>query len=780
MVSLPPHMRSKPHLPVDDLLPAILTHLRSAPNLVLEAAPGAGKTTRVPPALLEFGPLLVLEPRRVAARMSARRVAEEMGEALGETIGYQVRFEETAGPRTRLRFLTEGVLTRRLLHDSSLRGISTVILDEFHERHLDGDAALALLLRLQRTSRPDLRLLAMSATLDGDRLARHLGNCPVVRSEGRLFDTKIEYSPQSPAPLEEQVAAALTRVAAKGLDGDVLIFLPGAREIRAAMRTSEGIINRLNADGLPLYGDLSPEEQDRAILPSPRRKVIFSTNVAESSLTIDGVTVVIDSGLARIARDSVHTGLPELTVSRISQASARQRAGRAGRTRPGRVIRLYPQEDFVRRPVQDAPEILRRELSAVCLELHAMGIEEPESLPWLDSPPASALEAASTLLDRLGAFGKDGSRMARLPLHPRLAALIVEAQQRNAGEIACQAAALLSANEHNRNATNLLDALEQPLSFPARRIRDQIARIAHPRRGSRDESGLLHAVMRGYPDRLRRLRDGSLVVALDMEERKDRPEPILRLFAPIQPDWLIDVFPDRIDERDTVEWHRIGERVEAVSALLYDGIVLQETRGRAAHPEQAAALLAAKALESGPHRFVDQEEWSAYRLRRAFAAETCDIPALDDETIRAALESLCYGLASFADLAAASRENAFLAALDARLDPVQRRRFDEMAPARLRLPSGRTAPVRYETGKPPVVAARLQEFFGMKESPRIGNGTPLLIELLAPNMRPVQTTTDLAGFWQRLYPELRRQLSRRYPKHSWPEDPLTAQPPQRR
>ena len=773
-------MPSKPQLPVDGLLPDILGHLRATPNLVLEAAPGAGKTTRVPPALLEFGPLLVLEPRRVAARMSARRVAEEMGEPLGETTGYQVRFEEAAGPRTRLRFLTEGVLTRRMLHDPTLRGISTVVLDEFHERHLDGDAALALLLRLQRTTRPELRLVAMSATLDGDRLAQHLGHCPVVRSDGRLFQTSIEYSPQSSAPLEEQAASALARASASGLDGDVLIFLPGAREIRAAMRACAPALARLDADGLPLYGDLSPEDQDRAILPSRRRKVIFSTNVAESSLTIDGVTVVIDSGLARVARDSVHTGLPELTVTRISQASARQRAGRAGRTRPGRVIRLYPQEDFVRRPAQDAPEILRRELSALCLELHAMGIGAPESLPWLDAPPAPALEAARTLLDRLGAFGKDGPQMARLPLHPRLAALIVEAQHRNAGEIACEAAALLSANEHTRDARNLLDALEQPPSFQARRIRDQIARIARPARGSRDESGLLHAVLRAYPDRLLRQRDGSLVVALDMEERKDRAEPILRLFAPIEPDWLIDIFADRIEERDTVEWHRTGERVEAVSAMLYDGIVLQETRGRAAHPEHAAALLAAKALESGPHRFVDQEAWAAYRLRRAFASDTCGIPPLDDETIRATLESFCYGLTSFADLAIAARDNALIATLDARLDPAQRRRFDEMAPARLRLPSGRTAPVRYETGKPPVVAARLQEFFGMKESPRIGNGTPLLIELLAPNMRPVQTTTDLAGFWQRLYPELRRQLSRRYPKHSWPEDPINAVPPLRR
>ncbi|MBK7930929.1 MAG: ATP-dependent helicase HrpB [Bryobacterales bacterium] len=776
-------MNRKSPLPVDELVPEILAHLRGGGNLVLEAAPGAGKTTRVPPALLEFGPVVVLEPRRVAARMSARRVAEEMGEELGETVGYQVRFEEAAGPRTRLRFLTEGVLTRRLLHDTTLRGVATVVLDEFHERHLDGDAALALLLRLQRTARPELRLVAMSATLDGDRLARHMGGCPVVKSEGRLFPLTVEYTPHSAAALEEQVAQALERVAASGLDGDVLVFLPGAREIRAAMRACEGTIARLGAEGLPLYGDLPPEEQDRALLPSARRKVIFSTNVAESSVTIDGVTVVIDSGLARVARDSVHTGLPELTVTRISQASAAQRAGRAGRTRPGRVIRLYPQEDLVRRAGHDTPEVLRRELSALCLELQAMGIGEPASLPWLDAPPEAAWQAAGELLRRIGAAGDDAARMARLPLHPRLAALLVEAGRRGAGELACEAAALLSSGDYGREArggVDLLDALHGQPSFATRRIRDQIARIARPARGSRDDVGLLLAVLRGYPDRLRRLRDGKLAVALDIEERKDRAEPLLRLFARIEPEWLIDLFPDRIEERDGVEWHRMGERVESVSALLYEGVVLEETRGRAVDPEQGAALLAQKAFETGLHRFVDHEEWAAYRLRRAFAAESCGIPALDENEVMAALREMCFGLTSFSDLSVACRDGALMAALDTRLDAGARRRFEEMAPARLRLPSGRTAAVRYEAGKPPVVAARLQEFFGMKETPRIGGTTPLLIELLAPNMRPVQTTTDLAGFWERLYPQLRRELSRRYPKHSWPEDPLTAQPPARR
>ncbi|MCC6293372.1 MAG: ATP-dependent helicase HrpB [Bryobacterales bacterium] len=776
-------MSRTPSLPVDALLPEILAHLRATSNLVLEAEPGAGKTTRVPPVLLEFGEVLVLEPRRVAARMAARRVAQEMGETPGGTVGYQVRFDEAAGPRTRLRFLTEGVLTRRLLADPELRGVAVVVLDEFHERHLDGDAALALLLRLQRTARPDLKLVVMSATIEGGRVAAHLGGCPVVRSRGRLFDTVVEYTPFASEPLEETVASALERVSTGGLDGDVLVFLPGAREIRAAMRACERTLARLDAEGLPLFGDLPPEEQDRALLPSPRRKVIFSTNVAESSLTIEGVRVVIDSGLARVARDSVHTGLPELYVTRISQASATQRAGRAGRTGPGRVVRLYPREDLLRRPAQDTPEILRRELSGLCLELQAMRVGDPEALPWLDAPPEASLAAARELLKRIGASGGDQAAMARLPLHPRLSAMCIEAGRRGASELACEAAALLSAGEYGRESRggmDLLDALHREPSFTARRIRDQVARIVKPRRGARDEAGLLHAVLRGYADRLRRLRDGSLAVALDIEERKDRGEPLLRLYARVEPEWLIDLWPERVEERDTVEWHRTGERVERVSALVFDGLVLEETRGRAVDPARAAALLAAKALETGLHRFAGQEELAAYHLRRAFAAGSCGVPPLDEEVVRETLESLCQGLTSFSELAVACRDGAFCKALDARLDAGARRRFEELAPARLRLPSGRTAAVRYEPGKPPVVAARLQEFFGMKESPRIGGATPLLIELLAPNMRPVQTTTDLAGFWARLYPQLRRELGRRYPKHSWPEDPLTASPPERR
>ena len=406
-------------LPIDELLPRIVERAaRGRDACVIEAPPGAGKTTRVPPALLALGDVLVLEPRRLAARMAARRVASELGERVGETAGYQVRFEDVSGPRTRLRFLTEGVLTRRLLSDPSLRGVDIVILDEFHERHLDTDLALALV------KRTDKRIVVMSATLDAAPIAKFLGGCPILRSEGKLYDLKIEYTPHSAAPLEEQVAGALERLIKNGLDGDVLVFLPGAAEIRRAARA----IERFGLLVVPLHGDLSPAEQDRAVMRADRRKVILSTNVAESSITMEGVTAVIDSGLARVAVDSPWTGLPSLNVQRISQASATQRAGRAGRTRPGRVIRLYTAEDFHRRPVSDPPEILRRELSQIVLQLRAMKID---SLDWLEPPPEAAWTAAATLLDRLGATPE----MAALPLPPRLAKLVLEAKRRGVPEV---------------------------------------------------------------------------------------------------------------------------------------------------------------------------------------------------------------------------------------------------------------------------------------------------------------------------------------------------------
>lgn len=372
-------MTSKPSLPVDAILPEVLSSLQHSPNLVIEAAPGAGKTTRIPPELLKLGEgeVIVLEPRRIAARMAARRVALEIGERIGETVGYQVRFEEVSSPRTRLRFVTEGVLTRRLISDPDLKGVSVVVLDEFHERHLDTDLALALLKRLQ-TNRPGLRIIIMSATLDTAAVAHYLDDCPVLSSAGRLFPLSTEHLPYSSQPLQVQVHQAFDKLVTQQPAGDILVFLPGAAEIRQATRACEESARRAGFLILPLHGSLSPEEQDRAVTPAPQRKLILATNVAESSITVEGVTAVIDSGLARIASWSPWTGLPSLHIRRISKASAKQRAGRAGRTGPGRVLRLYTSEDYQQRPEHDIPEILRSDLSQLCLTMRAMQIDLPQ------------------------------------------------------------------------------------------------------------------------------------------------------------------------------------------------------------------------------------------------------------------------------------------------------------------------------------------------------------------------------------------------------------------
>jgi ATP-dependent helicase HrpB len=779
-------------LPVDDLLPAIRESLGHSPNLVIEAPPGAGKTTRVPSALLDMvpGQVLVLEPRRLAARLAARRVAFELGEKPGETVGYQVRFEEVAGTRTRLRFLTEGILTRRLISDPLLAAVDAVVLDEFHERHLETDLALALLRRLQRTNRPDLLIIVMSATLDAAPIAGYLGACPILRSEGRLFDLSIEHQPYSALPLEKQVAAALEHLIAQTSSGDVLVFLPGAAEIRRAERECRPLTVRHDLLLFPLYGDLSPAEQDRAVSPAPRRKVILSTNVAESSITIEGVMAVIDSGLARIASDSPWSGLPTLEVGRTSKASATQRAGRAARTAPGRVIRLYTLDDFHRRRDQDPPEILRRELSELCLTLRAMGVPNPLDMDWLDTPPAAAFTRAEDLLERLGASGDRARSMARYPLHPRLARLVIDAVERGAGEEGCRAAAALSsgARAPSCDLMSLIDSQFDPVT---ERHLEQIRRIVRPSKPhSHDPHALALSILTAFPDRVaRRRKDNQLLlasggsavlacdaraeflVAVDIESRSEHALPLVRLYCALEaaglPYVLLDLFPDRVKERAGVEWNRSAERVEAVSALLYENLVIEETRSGAPDPEQAAGMLADRAIEAGIGNFVDQDEWTQFLARVAFASEHATIAKLD---VDQAFRELCRGLKSFAELKSAG------ASLIARLEQrAGTRLLNEIAPGRVRLPNGRQTKVNYEAGKAPWIASRLQDFFGMRETPRIANGqVALVVHLLAPNKRPVQTTTDLAGFWQRLYPQVRRELSRRYPKHAWPEDPYSA------
>ncbi len=804
----------KSSLPVDALLPLILSSLAERPNLVLEAAPGAGKTTRVPPALLELvgGEVIVLEPRRIAARLAARRVAWEIGEQVGETIGYQVRFEEAIGPHTRLRFVTDGVFTRRLLSDPTLKGVDAIVLDEFHERHLESDFALALLKRLQQT-RPDLRLIVMSATLDAAPVARYLGDCPILRSEGRVFPLSVKHLPYSPDPLHTQVRNAVELLLGEQHQQQTsrseqqraqhqaqskqqheqrqqprsevqaehtLVFLPGAAEIRRTQRECEPLAQRFGLLILPLHGDLSPAEQDRAVAPSAQPKLILATNVAESSVTVEGVTAVIDSGLARFATYSPWTGLPTLHIGRISQASAKQRAGRAGRTAPGRVLRLFAEEDYALRSEHDTPEILRSDLSQLGLALRAMSIPHFASLDWLDAPPATAVQTAETLLDRLGATGTKTQQLARYPLPARLARILLESLERSVGESGCIAAALLGSGARSTH-NDLLAAMDAPHDPRAIQHIQQLRRIARPTKQARhDDDALLTSILTGFPDRVARRRAGNQVllangvsaeiagepptyefmVAIDAEDRKEKALPLIRMTSRIEPEWLIDLFPDRVREQSNLTWNRTAERVEAVSALMYDDLVIQESRDSSPNPEAAADLLGQKALEAGIERFVEPEALQQFLARVAFAGfASPDLPQ--------AFRQLCLGLRSFADLKTAA--SSFLPLLEQSVDG---RRLQELAPVSVRLHSGRQTKIHYEQGKPPWIASRLQDFFGMRDTPRLGaDRTPIVAHLLAPNHRAVQTTSDLAGFWDRLYPQVRRELMRRYPRHPWPERP---------
>jgi ATP-dependent helicase HrpB len=617
----------------------------------------------------------------------------------------------------------------------------------------------------------------MSATLDAAPIAQYLGGARILRSEGRHFPLEIEYTPHSAAPLDQQVVAALDRL--RDAPGHVLVYLPGAFEIRRAQSACAALAQRHEWSLLPLHGDQPPEEQDRAVAPSDRRKFILSSNVAESSVPMEDVGAVIDRGLARIAGHSPWSGLPTLQVGRISQASANQRAGRAGRTRAGRAIRLYPLDDFVRRPAQDLPEIARADLAPMLLQLRAMGSPE---LEWLDPPPAGAVEHAESLLLQLAPDDAMAREMARYPLHPRLARLIVESRREGVPEDGCTVAALLSAGERlparsdHATRSDLLVLMESQWEPRSAQVVRQIRRLVDPpRQRRRDEDALLRSVLAAFPDRVARRRQGAelqlasggpaqlapsstvtaaeFLVAVEAEDRRDQKTPLVRIASAIDPAWLLDLFPGRVRDVSEAQWNRQAGRVEAVNALMFDAIVIEQSRG-AADPEAAAAILAQKAMEAGMHK---SEELDAFLARAAFAG-------IEDLSVEAAMRTLAAGARSLSDIDAA----ALVRVLEHQLPPARRRQLDDFAPDRLRLPGGRQVRVHYEPGQPPWIASRLQDFHGMTATPTVGRGVPVVVRLLAPNNRPVQMTTDLPGFWERLYPQLRKELSRRYPKHKWP------------
>lgn len=810
-------------LPIEAVLPAITAALRSGPNLVLTAEPGAGKTTRVPRALLEAGLLgdgecWILEPRRLAARLAATRVATEMGTLLGSTVGYAVRFESKVSKATRLRFVTEGLLLRRLQGDSSLKGIAAVVLDEFHERHLHTDLALTLLRRLQREARPDLKILVMSATLDAAPVAAFL-DAPVVNSEGRSFPIELRHATREDArPLAERVSEAVQQVRQDQRGGHLLVFLPGAAEIRACARALEAPAARLGLRVLPLHGDLSAEAQQEAIAPSETPKIILSTNVAESSVTLDGIAAVIDSGLAREARHSPWSGLSSLVTARISQARCVQRMGRAGRTGPGLCVRLFTESDFRQRPAFDAPELQRADLAEALLGLHTLGIGELSALAWFEAPPEAALNAAEKLLldlgalDALGVLTPVGRRMIDLPLHPRLARLVLAGEAEGIADTARLAAALLESGDLAARASldrregsgaalhcDLLPRLDAYREAEAANFHSGVARAAnldpgavHRARLARRSLGtasdtaadpevaLQRALLLAYPDRVAsrgegrsyRLCEGGgatlapasrvkadLVLALDADAKGASVS--IRLASALEPEWLLEAFPDRIGEQEAFEFNEARGRVERISGLWFGEACLDATR-RMAEPgdEGAAALLAERLLRKVP-------EALDHLLDRAtfLGASRPDFGWPERDALRARLaHRACLLTASLAGAEASDWTWVFTEELGTEAA----KQLGKLAPEAVQLPKRRVK-VEYG-GERPWIESRLQDFLGLKEGPSLA-GQPLVLHLLAPNYRAVQVTTDLAGFWHKAYQELRPALSRRYPRHLWPEKP---------
>ncbi|MBI3786199.1 MAG: ATP-dependent helicase HrpB [Deltaproteobacteria bacterium] len=835
-------------LPIDALLGEAVEVLRQGSRLVLRAAPGSGKTTRVPAALLDAGvaggkQVLVLEPRRIAAAAAAEFVSRERGQSLGNEVGYRVRFEQRGGSATRLWFLTEGVLSRQLTRDPFLEEAGVIVLDEFHERHLQGDVALAMIAELQETVRSDLKLVIMSATLETDRLAAHLGGCPVLTAEGRSYPVKIEYLGELRQPLHVQICAAVQRVLAD--PGDILVFLPGANEIRRSAAALASLAQGAGFDVLSLHGDLPLEAQRRVLEPGPRHKVILSTNVAETSLTIEGVTTVIDSGLAREARFDLRHGINSLRVVRISQASAAQRAGRAGRLAPGRCLRLGEEAEYRSRRAHDTPEILRLDLCATLLELRAWGARQPKSMRWLDAPSAAALDRAEQSLQLLGAIDPQtsaiteiGQRMLEMPIHPRLCRLLLEAERRGCGHDGALLAALASEKDilleqrglSQASGARWPDGLSDLLlrlelfreaaqrSFDASvcarlgldartvrsvdRVRRQLLRHVGGHDAAGDDVALLKCILAGFPDRVVKrqvprgargamvggrgvllaessvVREADLFVAVEVGagERRGAVETTVRLASAIELSWLSELEAQAMYKDVALEFDGGGERVVERRRTRYADLILSEQSTTNVDAQRAGVVLAEAARADPWHAAQPGVEVGALLDRLRFlraAMPEIGLPEDPQTLLTEAVVASCAGRKSFAEL----RRADLLSVMRALLPRPQLAALEREAPAHYGLPTGRAVPIRYASSKPPMVAARIQELFGLRMTPRLaGNRVALVLELLAPNQRPVQITDDLQSFWSHTYPEVRKVLRGRYPKHEWPEDPLSARP----
>lgn len=850
----------KSGLPIDEVLPALSAALISHPSAVLQAPPGAGKSTVVPLALLDEPwmrdkRLLMLEPRRLAARAVASRMAQTLGEAVGRRVGYRMRMDTRVSRDTRIEVVTEGVLTRMLQSDPALEGVGVVIFDEFHERSLQADLGLALALDGRESLSSDLRILMMSATLDGVAVAKMLGDAPIVTAQGRMFPVEtrfggkgmpvLPWEPGTPRPAggiaesPEHIAAGLVRRALREEQGDVLVFLPGAREIR---RVQSLLNENIGVDPpvqiLPLFGDLSADAQDAALAraPSGTRKVVLSTNIAETSLTIDGVRVVVDSGLVRRSVFDPATGMSSLETQRISRASAEQRQGRAGRLEPGVCYRAWSEGSHRTLAQFSPPEILDADLVPLALELASWGVRDAGGMRWLDSPPAATLASARDLLAHLGALDRDGRitshgrEMATIGVHPRLAHMLIRAREIDCLPLATELAALLSERDVMRGAPGSRDAdvttrvevmrrggdgggVDAGSLQRVRRVTGDLLRQMGGARGGRGISSAGVLLAFAYPDRIGRRRGDTpgrytlangrgahfsdvqslakqeFIVAVDLDDR-DRDARILLAASLTRAD-IEEFMPERLQREASVEWSSRERAVIARRLVRLDAIVLEEKPLNDVPVEASRAAMLAGVREMGISSLPWDRDARDLQARMEFVrraagetttsrggdADATGWPAVSDDALVASLDAW---LPAWLDGITRRDHLSRLPLVDAlrgMLTWEQQRELDRLAPTHLQVPSGSRIRIDYLDDSAPVVSVRLQEVFGLEETPRLGGGrVPVTFKLLSPAQRPVQVTRDLAGFWRGSYADVRKDMRGRYPKHYWPENPLEAEP----
>ncbi len=785
-------------LPIMQVLPELLATLKTHTNLVLSAAPGAGKTTRVPLELLtiippEAGRIIMLEPRRIAAASAARYMAQSLGEQVGQTVGYTIRFESKVCNATRVEVVTEGVLTRRIQHDPELSGVACVIFDEFHERSIHGDLGLALCLESQAILRPDLKLLVMSATLDCKLISRLLGDAPILLSEGRAFPVAVRYpvTVSEKQPLARRMATAI-KTALVEEAGDLLAFLPGSGEIRAVERELAGLSSAVVC---PLYGDLSFEKQQQAILSGPQRRVVLATNIAETSLTIAGVRIVVDSGLTRRLQLDPATGLERLVTVRAAKASADQRTGRAGRTAAGVCYRLYPQQSYQAMTPFNPPEILTADLAPLLLELAAWGVTDPAGLAWLDQPPAQHLAAAKELLQLLGALDLTGGitelgrRMVQLPLHPRLARLLLAAQDQGQAVTGCYLAAQLS------NRSTATRAIEQTAQQLLRLVGE------NPQKCPTIDLDLLHnapeMAVAAWPDRIAMLRQGryllasgrgavlsakagcagaAFLVALQVDGGEGA-DGLIHQAVGLSGEQLRQAAGHLILKQRQISWDTVSDRVVATEQEQIGAVVLASRLIQADDSEAIPLLLEqVKRNGIGLLGWYDQSRQLQARVGLAFRLLPEDgWPDISDAALLNSVETWLgphlSGIRSMQGLQQISLLHLLQEVIGCNL----LQSLNTVAPVHFQAPSGRRIVLDYTDQEGPVLSVKLQELFGLATSPMVCKGRrAVLVHLLSPAGRPVAVTRDLKGFWERGYLEVRKELRGRYPKHPWPNDPWNA------